>query len=138
MASSRARPPVAAVVSFIDWINRGDLAGLGRLMTVDHRLLVFDEPPVVGREDNLSAWRGYFGAFPDYVVYPRAIAERDGTVAVLGHTTGSHLNLPDDVERTMTLIWTASVADGALQSWRLLDDNVENRRRFGLEALPAP
>ncbi|SRR6266568_1121181 len=32
----RQLPPVAAVVSFIDCINRGDVDGLGMLMTDDH------------------------------------------------------------------------------------------------------
>ncbi len=58
-------PPVAAVVSFIDCINRGDLDGLTALMRPDHRLVVLDEQPVVGREANVEAWNGYFTAFPD-------------------------------------------------------------------------
>ena len=45
--SSRQLPALAAVVSFIDRINRGDVDGLGRLMTEDHRLKVFDEDPLV-------------------------------------------------------------------------------------------
>jgi ketosteroid isomerase-like protein len=55
--------PVAAVVGFIDCINRGDVAGLTALMTEDHQLLVLDEPPVVGREANAAAWEGYATSF---------------------------------------------------------------------------
>ena len=48
-------PQVAAVIGFIDRINRGDIAGLGDLMTEDHQLLLFDETPLVGKDANISA-----------------------------------------------------------------------------------
>src|ERR1700742_803325 len=91
-------PAVAVAVSFISCINRTDIDGLGALMTEDHALQVFDEPPLVGRRATIEAWRGYFASFPEYVIYPRRLAERRGRVAILGHTTGSHLGLPDDDE----------------------------------------
>jgi hypothetical protein len=102
-------------------------------MTDDHTLRVFDEPPLVGRRANVDAWRGYVESFPDYVVHPRRIAESDGTVAVLGHTTGSHLDLPDAEESRLTLIWLAEIVEGALRSWTLIADNADNRRRLGLD-----
>jgi hypothetical protein len=67
------------------------------------------------------------------VIYPRRIAERNGTVAVLGHTTGSHLALPDAEEQRMTLIWLAEVVDAKLRSWTLVEDSAANRQRFGLD-----
>jgi hypothetical protein len=63
-------PPLAAVVSFIDCINRGDVDALAKLMTADHRLIVLDEPPLTGRAQNVTAWKGYASAFPRYVIYP--------------------------------------------------------------------
>jgi hypothetical protein len=33
-------------------------------------------------------------SYPAYALYPHRIAERAGVVAILGHTTGSHLGLP--------------------------------------------
>ena len=125
-------PPVAVAVSFVACVNRRDLHGLGRAITDDHELRVFDEPPHVGRRANIEAWRGYFTSFPDYTIYPRAISEREGTVAVLGHTTGSHLGLPDEKERRRTLIWLAVAARGRARSWSLIEDNRPNRQRFGL------
>src|SRR6185437_13900001 len=107
-------PPVAAVVRFIDCVNRGDVAGLEALMTEDHFLQVLDEPPLRGRDANRSAWEGYATSFPDYVIYPHRIAERDGRVAVLGHTTGSHLGRPDGEEAALLVIWVAQVRDGRL------------------------
>jgi ketosteroid isomerase-like protein len=125
-------PPVAVTISFIDSINRGDLEALEGLLHEDHQLEVFDEPPLVGRDANVEAWDGYFDSFPDYVIYPRHITEDDAVVAVLGHTTGSHLQMPDDEERRLTLIWVAHVADGRLHRWRLLEDTIQARREFGL------
>ena len=128
----RILPPVAAVMGFIDCVNRGDIAGLGRLMTEGHELQVFDEAPPAGRDANISGWQGYATAFPGYVIHPHRIAEQGTRVAVLGHTTGSRLGLPDDRERTQPLIWLAEVAGGALRLWRLLPDTPANREELGL------
>ena len=114
-------PPLAAVVSFVDCINRGDLAGLGRLMTDDHRLVVLDEPPLVGREANVAAWHGYFTGFPLYVIYPRHLMVRGATVAVLGTTTGSHLGLPDHEEQRLDVLWLAEVTGGRLSRWEVVE-----------------
>ena len=126
------RPPVAVTISFIDCINRSDLDGLVALMSEGHSLEVITEPPLVGRDENEEAWDSYFSSFPNYVIYPRRICEHEpGVVAVLGHTTGSHLELPDDDEAKLTLIWVAHVEDGLVTRWRLLDDTIESRRLFG-------
>ena len=121
------------VLSFIDCINRGDVQGLAPLMTDDHALIVFDEAALVGRDANLAAWHGYVESYPAYVIYPHRMADRAGVVAVLGHTTGSHLALPDEQESQLTLIWLAEVVERALQCWRLIEDTPENRQQFGLE-----
>ena len=113
----------ATVVSaFIDCINHGDIDGLSVLMTDDHKLQVFDEAPLVGRRANVEAWRGYASAFPHYVIYPHEISERGDAVAVLGHTTGSHLGLPDDEEQKLTVIWYARVDSGRLSRWQIFHD----------------
>jgi ketosteroid isomerase-like protein len=127
---------VAAAVSFIDCINRTDIDGLAELMADDHILQVFAEPPLVGRKANIEAWRGYFASFPHYVIYPRLIAERAGLVAILGHTTGSHLALSDAEEKSMTLIWLATVVDGAVMNWTLVADTTDNRQKYGLADAP--
>jgi hypothetical protein len=120
------------VVTFIDCINRRDIAALGRLMTEDHVLQVFSEAPLVGRDENVAAWHGYAGAYPEYCIHPHRLAEAGGRVAVLGHTTGSHLGLPPEQERNVMLIWVAEVAGAAVRSWTLVPDTAENRTRYGL------
>jgi ketosteroid isomerase-like protein len=84
-------PPVAAVIGFIDAINRGDVDRLVALMSPGHRLQVLQEPPLTGRDANRGAWKGYVTAFPDYVIYPDHIVHRGDDVLVLGGTTGSTL-----------------------------------------------
>ena len=102
-------------------------------MSDDTRLQVFDEPPIVGRDANERAWSGYFDAFPSYLIYPHRIAESaDGVVAVLGHTTGSHLGLPDREESLLTLIWVAECVQGTVSRWTLVEDMPLNRDRYGL------
>jgi hypothetical protein len=95
-------------------------------------LRILDEADVTGRDANIEAWRGYASSFPAYVIHPRVIAERDHSVAVLGHTTGSHLGLPDAEEREMTLIWVAEIVDGKVARWELLEDTPGARVHHGL------
>jgi ketosteroid isomerase-like protein len=119
-------------ISFIDCVNRTDLDGLAALMTADHALQVFEEAPLVGRDANVEAWRGYFDAFPEYVIHPRRIATDGDVVAVQGHTTGSHLGLADEEESRQSLIWLATVVDGAVRRWQLVADTAAHRDRYGL------
>jgi len=125
-------PAVAAVIAFIDAINRGDVERLVALMSPDHLLQVLEEPPLIGREANRDAWVGYVTAFPDYVIYPDRIVQRGDDVLVLGSTTGSHLGLPDQEERQLKVIWRATVHDGLLALWQVIDDTPGQRALLGL------
>ena len=118
-------------MSFIDCINRGDIDGLASLMDERHTLVVLDEEPLVGRETNIDAWKGYFSAYPNYVIYPQHIAASGPRVAIIGATTGSHLGLDDDEEAKLTVIWTAEVAAGLLLEWRIVGDTPEARTNLG-------
>ncbi len=95
---------------------------------------MLDEPPIARKERAREGWRGYFSAFPHYVVYPRRIAETEAGVAILGHTTGSHLGLPDEAEFKLTVIWLATVRAGLVASWTILEDLPETRTRLGLDS----
>ena len=128
-------PALATTIGFIDCVNRTDLAGLTALMHPDHRLVVLDEPPLVGRDANVEAWRGYFTAFPRYVIYPRFLTAAAGRVAVLGNTTGSHLNLADDEELELNVIWIAESDQGLLTLWQVCDDTAALRRELAIPAV---
>jgi len=129
---TKCLPPLATVLSFIDCINRLDLDGLGRLMGESHRLVVFDERPLVGREANVNAWRGYMTRFPNYVIYPERLSADGARVAVLGTTSGSHLGLPDEEEQKLRLIWIAFVTGDKVDSWELVADTEQKRAELGL------
>jgi hypothetical protein len=120
------------VVSFIDSINRTDIESLAGLLHEQHRLEILDEEPVIGRDANIAAWKGYFEAFPDYVIYPRYLTSVEGRVAVLGTTTGSHLGLADEAELQLGVLWQADVADGLLTRWAVVEDNGRSRAETGI------
>jgi ketosteroid isomerase-like protein len=123
---------VAVVIGFVDAINRGDVDRLAALMSPGHRLQVLDEPPLAGREANREAWHGYVTAFPDYVIYPDCLVHRGDDVLVLGSTTGSHLGLPDDEERELQVIWRATVREGLVALWQVIEDTPGQRAFLGL------
>jgi ketosteroid isomerase-like protein len=123
---------VAVVIGFVDAINRGDVDRLAALMSPGHRLQVLDEPPLAGREANREAWHGYVTAFPDYVIYPDCLVHRGDDVLVLGSTTGSHLGLPDDEERELKVIWRATVREGLVALWQVIEDTPGQRAFLGL------
>jgi hypothetical protein len=129
--------PDVVALRFVDRINQRDVAGLAALMTEDHELRVFDEDPQRGRTLVADAWDGYIRAFPRYVISSRRVGVVDDQVAILGHTTGSHLGLPDEEEATMTLIWVARIVGGLVASWTLIDGTPENRRAFSLDGQAA-
>jgi hypothetical protein len=124
--------PLAVTLGFIDCINRGDVEGLGRLMAPDYQLIVFGERTSTGREAGIADWWGYATAYPRYLIHPSRIASAGQTVAVLGATTGSHLELPDEEELRLTLIWVAAVTREGVRDWVLIEDTPENRARHGL------
>jgi hypothetical protein len=128
-----AAAPDAVALSFVDRVNHADVEGLAALMTEDHALRVFDEPPLRGRQAVAAAWDGYARAFPAYLIHPHRFAVQGNQVAILGHTTGSHLGLPDHEEAQETLIWLAAVENDRVAAWTLLADTPEHRRTFGLD-----
>ncbi len=128
-------PPLATVLSYLDAINRNDLEGLMALSADDYTLTVLDEPPQSGKARMTEAWRGYMAAYPNYVIYPHRMAAAGDKVAILGHTTGSHLGLADEAEARLLLIWLAVVRDGLVASWTILEDTPAKRARLGLEAV---
>ena len=128
-----SRLPADVALAFVDCINRRDVDGLAALMTESHSLVVFNEPPLTGRDANRDAWQGYFTAYPEYLIYPRRIAANGDAVAIMGNTTGSHLGLSDEEELALTLIWVADVEDGKVSAWRLLEDTAENRAVCSLD-----
>jgi hypothetical protein len=120
------------VISFIDAINHGDVDRLAALLDDQHRLQVLNEPCLDGKEANVAAWQGYATSFDQYVIYPHVMLTDDDDVVVLGHTTGSHLDLPDEEECQLGVIWRATVQDGLLTRWQIFEDTPRRREQLGL------
>jgi hypothetical protein len=64
------------------------------------------------------------------VIHPHRIVESPRGVAILGHTTGSHLGLTDAEEARLTLIWVATTVQGTVTSWSLVEDTPSNRHEY--------
>jgi hypothetical protein len=100
---------------------------------------VFDEPELFGRDANVEAWRGYCRSWPDYLIYLQAIGDPGrGRVGLVGTSTGSHLELPDEEmeEMMITLIWLAEVDDeGRLTRWQVCEDTPARRAELALPGL---
>ena len=131
LAPPPALPPLATVLGFVDAINRKDLARLASLLAEGHELARFAEPPLVGRDAVIAAWRRDMAAFPAYVIHPSRFVEAGDRIGVLGTTTGSHRGLPDAEERQEALLWIARVEAGQLASWALLPDTPAHRAGLG-------
>jgi ketosteroid isomerase-like protein len=127
--------PRECVLGFIEAINRRDVEHLASLMADHHRLQVLDEAPLEGKSANLDAWRGYMASYPSYVIYPHRIVERDDVVVVLGHTTGSHLDLADEDEAKLTVIWRAQVTNSLLTLWEIKEDTPAQRAELCLPSM---
>jgi hypothetical protein len=115
-------------ISFVDCINHGDVERQATFMHQAFELRIFGEPPSTGTE----GWRGYANAYSSYLIHPHRMAVVGETAAIVGHTTGSHLELPDEEEAKLTLIWLSEVRDGKVLSWTLTEDTPEARERWGL------
>ena len=68
------------------------------------------------------------------MIYPHEVVGDGEDVVMLGHTTGSHLDLPDEEERRLDVIWRATVRDGLLTRWQILEDTPVRREQLGLAA----
>lgn len=71
-------------------------------------------------------------SFIDCINRGRPEQPGQGQVAVLGYTTGSHLEFSDQQERTQLVIWLAETQHGRLRRWRLRKDTLARRRDLGL------
>ena len=75
-----------AALAFNDAITRRDLAALAGLMTDDHTFLDSGGNAVSGKAEVLSAWRGFFDAFPEYRNVWTQITRDGDVVTATGHS----------------------------------------------------
>jgi hypothetical protein len=127
-------PAEKVIQSFVEKINHADLLGLTPLLSTDHTFIDLEGDKFIGKDKMIEGWRDYFSENPDYKIYIRMLYKLRETVILIGHTTGSHLNLPDIVEfHSEGVIWIAEVSKGQVTSWQILQDTQENFNRLGLD-----
>jgi ketosteroid isomerase-like protein len=114
-------------LAFNEAIATRDVAALSRLMTEDHTFIDSDKNVVRGKEDVLDAWRGFFVTFADYHnVWTEVFASGDTVIAV-GHSVCAA-----EPELDGPAIWSATVRDNQVRTWRVYEDTPENRALLGL------
>jgi ketosteroid isomerase-like protein len=127
MAVGREDDPESVVVRFNEGINGRDLGVLARLMTDDHVFIDSVGGSVDGRQPCLDAWRGFFGAYPDYRnEFESMVLASSGMVAVTGRSVCSEPALDGPA------LWTAKIREGRVCEWRVYEDTPETRARIGL------
>ena len=120
-------PAAVTAIAFNDAISQRDVAALGRLMTDDHTFIDSNDNRFSGKAHVLGAWKGFFTAFPDYRNVWTDVLPSGDTVIALGHSqcaTEPALDGP--------AIWTATVRDNRISTWRVYEDTPETRTRLGL------
>jgi len=127
MASGREDDPESVVTRFNEGINGRDVEVLARLMTDDHVFIDSAGDRVDGRQGCLDAWRGFFGAYPDYRnEFASMVQASSDMVAVMGRSVCSVPALDGPA------LWTARTRAGGGCEWRVYEDTPETRARIGL------
>ncbi len=126
--------PVKVVLDFVQQVNQNNAEGVAALLAPDHTFVDLAGDSEQGYERIAAGWRDYLTQFPQYQLYIRRIVRLPIGVALIGQTTGSHLQIPDEQEfNDEGVIWLARVENGLLKTWQLYADSVENATALNLE-----
>ncbi len=123
-----------STLDFVKKINQGDIQGLTAYLAPHHVFIDTQGDVENDFQKIIEGWRNYLESYPTYQIYVRRVFLTDNRVVLIGHTTGSHLNLPDPEEfHAEGVIWVSQVEDGKLTLWQLFNDTFENHQRLNLE-----
>lgn len=114
----------AIVLEYIDCINAGDPKRLVTLQTEDFTFIDMKGDKSVGRD----GWESYFTQFPDYRIHVQQTLLSGDGVAIIGKTTGSHVD--PKIEVLETILWIAEVRDGLVSFWRIYSDLDDAKKRL--------
>ncbi len=120
-----SRDPVGLTLTFVEWINLHDVAGLTALLSPDHRLVDGLGVPIEGGEALRRAWAGYFESFPDYRIELNDIIAGGETVGILGTARGTCAfegRLPAENGWSVPLAGRARIRDGMITEWQVYAD----------------
>jgi len=129
--------PISAeqvVLSFVEKINQADISGLALLLGPDQKFVEFEGERSRDSRDRVRDWQNYLNDNPNYRIYLQRIYKSGIKVILIGHTTGSHLDLEDIVEfHSEGVIWIAKVNEEKITHWQLIKDTLENYNLLGLD-----
>jgi ketosteroid isomerase-like protein len=114
----------AIVLEYIDCINAGNPKKLITLQTEDFTFIDMKGDKFVGRD----GWESYFTQFPDYRIHVQQTLLSGDGVAIIGKTTGSHVD--PKIEVLETILWIAEVRDGLVSFWRIYSDLNDAKKKL--------
>ena len=131
--------PIEIVRHYVGRINAGDTAGLGSLVTEDHRF-VDAEGTAHPRGLTRDGWAGYFEIFPDYRIEVEVILANGDTVAAFGYASGSFQG--KGAEKSggawrFPAAWKAVVRGEKILEWRVYADIEPMMRSMGMRRFEA-
>jgi hypothetical protein len=105
--------PLAIVTDFIECINQGDLQKVNSYISTeviftDIQGRVYLEPEFMEE---------YLKTYPNYKIHVKNILRGGDGVAIVGYTTGSHVNA--EIEEDEVLVWTVEMRDSLITEWRI-------------------
>jgi ketosteroid isomerase-like protein len=105
--------PKSVVLRFVEYVNSGDIEGMNSLISED---VVFTD--ILGRVYREHKFMEvYIKKFPDYRIHVQHALQGGNGIAIVGHTTGSHVSA--EIEAREVLVWTAEVDSGKISAWRI-------------------
>jgi hypothetical protein len=126
--------PVEIAICFIEKINRRDFDGIGELMSPDHKAMDAKGEANQGRERAKSIIADYTRKYPDFQIHINEIFHKEGTVIIVGRTTGSCAGINRDVEIKDRLLYIIKVKNGLATEFQYaMDDTPEKRTELGVD-----
>ena len=95
-------------------------------MTKDHVFIDAANNVISGKERCLSAWRGFFAAFPDYRNVFQQLSLDGNEAIIVGYSVCSDSRLAGPA------LWTAKIEGAQIAEWRVYEDTPENRAILNL------
>jgi len=115
------------VFDFADAINKADVDKIYRLMADDHLFIDSQGNKMEGKEKMRNAWSEYFRLFPDYKIEIEEIFEKDSSICIIGHASGTYKNLHNTNNSNHWRIpaaWKAVIKDNQVKHWQVYADNL--------------
>ena len=109
------------IMAFVDAINARAPEALAELLSPDHTFIDAQGNEIVGREEVLTGWRGYFEWFPDYQIEVVQVFENGEEFGLFGYAGGSFKGNPERSWR-LPAAWRAMVRDQRVALWQVYAD----------------